>query len=243
MIEKVILVCDRGMVSESNIRYLEAEEYEYIVGAKMRSMSEIRQRLLLNDEGFKELGVGKRLGKEIREWELWEKEQIEKRELKKQKGIKPQQLDPEKIKAYKESKAGKRRWIVCLNPILAQEDKHKREYFQKILENKVEFRTAKEWIVKNGYKKYVTIKEMSIELDKARLEADALYDGKWCLMTNTSFPIDSVVKAYKDLAAIEYHFRTLKSELELGPVYHWTEKRVRSHIFICFLVFVFFMTF
>lgn len=118
---------------------------------------------------------------------------------------------------------------------MAEIDKKKREYFQQIIENKVEFSTAKEWIVKNGYKKYVNIKKMTIELNRERFKEDELYDGKWALITNTELSTGKLVGAYKDLASIERHFRDLKSELEVGPVYHHTEKRIRSHIFVCFL--------
>ncbi len=47
-----------------------------------------------------------------------------------------------------------------------------------------------------------------------------------------------VVLAYKDLWQVEAAFRTLKSELEMGPIYHYTERRIRAHIFICFLALV-----
>lgn len=99
----------------------------------------------------------------------------------------------------------------------------------------MEFNTAKEWIVKNGYKRYVIIKDLKIELNQEKLRDDALYDGKWTLITNTDLPADKLINAYKDLASIERHFRDLKSELEIGPIYHWTEKRIKAHIFVCFL--------
>ena len=235
LIEKVILVCDRGMVSEESISFLEKENYEYILGVKMRSLSSIRQKILLCENGFEQTGVGSRLAKEMTEGELNELELKEKRAEKIAKGIKAKPLDDEKIKEYKNTPKGKRRWITCLNPLLAIEDKQKREYFRQILENKVEFNTAKEWLVKNGYKKYVNISDFSIQLDENRLDQDALYDGKWILTTNTTLPIESTIRAYKDLAKIERHFRTLKSEIELGPIRHWTERRVRAHVFICFL--------
>lgn len=235
MIEKVILVCDKGMVSEDNLEYLESCGYEYILSAKLRQLSEFRQRQLLQETGFQKLGDGVREAKEVFEADLWEQEDAHLRTKKIEVGISPRELKPETIVSYKQSPKGKRRWVVCLNRELAQEDREKREYFQKILENKVEHSTAKEWIVKNGYKKYVTINEFSIELNTARLQQDALYDGKWCLITNTDFPVETLVKTYKDLAQIEQHFRTLKSEIEIGPVFHWTEPRVRAHVFICFL--------
>jgi transposase len=43
--------------------------------------------------------------------------------------------------------------------------------------------------------------------------------------------------AYKGLWQVEQAFRTLKTPLELRPIYHLTERRVRGHITVCFLAF------
>lgn len=223
-IGKVIMVADRGMVSEDNIRYLEENGYEYILGVKMRQMSKIRKEILLSDEGFED--IGKRLkGKEIREMELWERE-------KKQRG---EEVKEEEKEVYSESLKSKRRWVVCYNEEIASIEKEKREYFQKIIENKIEFNTAKEWLIKNGYRKYVRIEDMKISLDEDKLMEEEIYDGKWVLITNSSLSIGELIWGYKGLAKIENHFRDLKSEIEVGPIYHYTERRIRGHIFVCFI--------
>jgi len=223
-IGKVIMVADRGMVSEENIRYLEENGYEYILGVKMRQMNKIRKEILLSDEGFED--IGKRLkGKEIREMELWERE-------KKQRG---EEVKEEEKEVYSESLKSKRRWVVCYNEEIASIEKEKREYFQKIIENKIEFDTAKEWLIKNGYRKYVRIEDMKISLDEDKLMEEEIYDGKWVLITNSSLSIGELIWGYKGLAKIENHFRDLKSEIEVGPIYHYTERRIRGHIFICFI--------
>ena len=63
----------------------------------------------------------------------------------------------------------------------------------------------------------------------------AILDGKFVLETNNRLTWKEVVLAYKGLWRVERAFRTLKSELEIGPIYHYTEQRIRAHIFICFL--------
>lgn len=45
-IEKVVVVCDRGMVSKRNLQHLEDQGYGYIVGVKMRRMIEVRDQVL-----------------------------------------------------------------------------------------------------------------------------------------------------------------------------------------------------
>ena len=42
-----------------------------------------------------------------------------------------------------------------------------------------------------------------------------------------------IVAAYRQLAAVEARFRTLKDFLHLRPVRHWTEQRVRGHVAVC----------
>ncbi len=221
---RVILVCDRGMVSEEIIRYLEENGYEYILGVKMRSLSKIRKEILLRDEGFERLSRNIYL-KEMKEADVYKEEQI--RLNKRDKG--------KELKEYQESLKGKRRWVVYLNKLVEREDAVKREYFQKIIERKIEFSTAKEWIIRNGYKKYVIIKGMEIELNRDRIAEDEIYDGKWVLISNSALSAKNLVFSYKSLSQIERHFRDLKSELEIGPIYHYIERRIRAHVFVCFL--------
>ena len=76
----------------------------------------------------------------------------------------------------------------------------------------------------------------SIDEDKKRyLE---LLDGKLLLVTNTNAPAPEVVQRYKSLADIERGFRVLKSDIEIGPVYHRLPKRIRSHALVCFMALI-----
>ena len=74
--------------------------------------------------------------------------------------------------------------------------------------------------------------------DRAKIAQDARYDGKWGLRTNTELPPREVACAYKGLWQVEEAFRVLKTPLELRPIYHWTERRIRGHVMVCFLAFV-----
>jgi len=47
------------------------------------------------------------------------------------------------------------RYIICYNPEEAEIERKKREFFRQILEKKISTQTTKEWIIKNGYKKYI----------------------------------------------------------------------------------------
>jgi transposase len=127
------------------------------------------------------------------------------------------------------------RYIVCFNPKEAELERKKREFFRQVLEKKIEKSTTKEWVIKNGYKKYIDITKGEIELNYKRLRAEGQFDGKWVLLTNSKLESRQVALAYKDLWQIEASFRDLKEDLETSPIYHFTERRIIAHIFVSFL--------
>jgi len=53
--------------------------------------------------------------------------------------------------------------------------------------------------------------------------------------TDLSSPPKEIIHRYKELAEIERGWRALKSSLLLRPVHHWTEDRIKAHVFICVL--------
>ena len=75
-------------------------------------------------------------------------------------------------------------------------------------------------------------------IDEQRQQYLERLDGKLVLVTNTDAPAAEVVKRYKSLADIERGFRALKSEIEIGPVYHRLPKRIRAHALVCFLALI-----
>lgn len=78
----------------------------------------------------------------------------------------------------------------------------------------------------------------SYTIDEDRKRYLELLDGKLLLVTNTDAPAAEVVKRYKSLADIERGFRVLKSDIEIGPVYHRLPQRIRAHALICFMALV-----
>ncbi|MBA3281412.1 MAG: IS1634 family transposase [Acidimicrobiia bacterium] len=72
------------------------------------------------------------------------------------------------------------------------------------------------------------------------ITAEAALDGIYVIRASAAhtatLPAAGVVEAYKDLALVEADFRSLKAiDLDLRPIHHWTEQRVRAHVFICML--------
>jgi hypothetical protein len=71
------------------------------------------------------------------------------------------------------------------------------------------------------------------------ITAEAALDGIYVI--RTTVPVEQmdaakVVATYKSLARVERDFRSIKAiDLDLRPIHHWTETRVRAHVFICML--------
>jgi Transposase DDE domain len=83
--------------------------------------------------------------------------------------------------------------------------------------------------------------EFSFHRRPESIAREASLDGLY--IVRTSLPAETMsaadtVRAYKDLARVERAFRSLKSiDLQIRPVHHWTEPRVRAHVFLCMLAY------
>ncbi len=79
----------------------------------------------------------------------------------------------------------------------------------------------------------------SYAIDERALTHARLMDGKLLLVTNTAdLAPEEVLRRYKSLADIERGFRVLKSEIEIGPIYHRLPDRIRAHAAICFMALI-----
>ena len=74
---------------------------------------------------------------------------------------------------------------------------------------------------------------------QAEIDAEACLDGIYVIRTSVHperLDAPGAVTAYKGLSLVERDFRSLKAiDLDLRPIYHFTEDRVRAHVFICML--------
>jgi hypothetical protein len=75
----------------------------------------------------------------------------------------------------------------------------------------------------------------------ARIADEALLDGLYVIRTDqpaTTLSAPAAVRCYKQLKVAEHAFRQLKGpELEIRPIYHHLEDRVRAHAFLCMLAY------
>lgn len=100
---------------------------------------------------------------------------------------------------------------------------------------------ANHFKVKKHFALEISDERFTFARKSEQIAAEAALDGIYILRTTVSdqelSPAD-VVRSYKQLAQVERGFRTLKGpELEIRPVHHRLEDRVRAHVFLCMLAY------
>jgi len=127
-----------------------------------------------------------------------------------------------------------RRYVVCVNEDQATKDRHDREAIVNALQEALK-RGDKQLIGNRGYRKYVKASGERFQIDQDKIEAEARFDGKWVLTTNTELTARQLALKYKQLWQVEEIFRTMKSQLATRPIYHKCDDTIRGHVFCSFL--------
>jgi len=154
------------------------------------------------------------------------------------------------------------RLVVCRNPLVAAERARKREELLAATERDLEqiaqrvtraTLTGADQIglaVGPALKRYRVKKHFDIEIGDMsfsyqrktdQITAEAALDGFYVLRTSVpaqTLPTGEVVRAYKSLEQVERAFGTFKGpELEIRPIHHRLENRVRAHVLLCMLAY------
>jgi hypothetical protein len=87
----------------------------------------------------------------------------------------------------------------------------------------------------------ITQDDFTFARNDATIAAEAKLDGVYVLRTpvpQSELNAEATVRSYKSLSTVERAFRSCKTvDLEVRPVYHWNEDRVRAHVFLCLLAY------
>jgi len=156
------------------------------------------------------------------------------------------------------------RLIVCRNPLLAEQRRHKRQELLEATErelakivqatartrrplrgaDKIGLRVGK---VINRYKvaKHFAVRidddSLAYERKPQRIVEEAALDGFYVIRTDVpavALDAEQTVRAYKSLAKVERAFRRIKSvDLQIRPIHHRTSERVRAHVLLCMLAY------
>jgi hypothetical protein len=207
---RVVWVTDRGFSSGENRRYLQRGAGHYIIGEKLRSDSpEIRAAL--SRQGRYQMVAGNMHVKEVR---------IE--------------------------DAGDR-FVICYNPEAAARDAHTREQLIARLEDLIKG-SDKLTVTKRaelrgkisampGLNRFLRVTPGGLlRIGKAKIKAEANLDGKYLLRSSDpKLSAEDIALGYKQLLQVERGWRDMKQIIDLRPVYHRREERIRAHVMLCWL--------
>lgn len=207
-VRDVCVVADRGMISAETLRFLDTE------GCGRKYILGVRMRKVKDVK----LEVLSRAGRysEVSDG-----------------------IDGKSPLKVKEVHHNGRRYVVCVNEWQAAKDKADRDAIVGALREALSKGGAKDLVGNKGYRKYIKTKGRHVfEINEAKIEAEARYDGKWVLTTNTELSAEEVAVQYKRLWMVEYAFRDAKSLLDTRPVYHQVDDTIVGHVFCSFLALV-----
>src|SRR3989338_111748 len=136
-------------------------------------------------------------------------------------------------------KPDRTRLVVTYSDKRAKKDLNNRERGLRKLRQRVNTgRLTKENISNRGYNKFLVLKgDIKVSIYDAKVEEDALWDGLKGYVTNSRFPIKSVVENYAQLWQIEKAFRISKTDLRVRPIHHYRKRRIEAHVCIAFVAY------
>jgi transposase len=206
-VKRAIVVADSGLLSKENIKLLEAEKLDFIIGARLKSLSKAWQDKILDNTDYER-----------------------------------KEKDDEILRIATYSYTKNRRLIVSHSSKRAEKDRKDREKSIEKLRQKLEKSKNPQSLISNyGYKKYLTVDgEVQVGVNEEKIERQALWDGLHGVFTNikdNKMKVEEILSQYHGLWQVEESFRISKHDLRVRPVFHWSAKRIRAHIAICFVAF------
>ena len=217
---RVVTVVDRGFSSDENLKYLTRAGGHWIAGERMRDGSADAREALSRPGRYQTVRENLRV-KEVRVG----------------------------------NGDGAKRFIVCHNPGEAERDKtHRDDTIARLQAELDQIETARAKAKTAKARQAHTKTECALRdhptlgrylrqtpsgrlrIEKAKIAAEQRLDGKYLLSTSDpDLSAEDVALGYKNLLEAERGFRDLKTTLELRPVFHRLEHRIRAHVLICWL--------
>ena len=198
---RMVVVTDAGMASALNLKTLSEAGFDWVVAARLRSLSEAELEPVFSSRGWKFFGEADSRGRTCKILDC-------------------------KVKG--------RRLVVRYSPEKARKDAHEREHALEQLQ-----KNLPQGLRGSGRRqRYLKIQKGAVCIDATAVQRDACFDGLHGIWTSlTDCPAEQVRKHYAQLWQIEEGFRVLKHTLSVRPIFHWTERRVRAHVAICYVAF------
>ncbi|WP_307827809.1 IS1634 family transposase [Planomonospora sp. ID82291] len=208
-LSKIVWVTDRGFSSAENRRYLRQGDHAYIIGEKLRSGSPEVKAALSRQGRYTDISGNMRI-KEVRISDT-------------------------------------DRFVICCNPEAAERDAHMRAQLLAQLTDLIdgsdalsEFKRGElrgKIAAKPGLNRYLrTTPAGKLRLDTTKIKAEENLDGKYLLRcSDPHLSAEDIAVGYKQLLEVERGWRDMKQIIDLRPVYHRLEERIRAHVILCWL--------
>jgi hypothetical protein len=221
-LERVVLVSDRGMVTKANLELLSEQGTGWITALKAPQIGKLVR------DGALQLSL----------------------------------FDQHNLAEITAEEYPGERLVVCRNPLVAADRARKREELLAATERGLEEIAArvqrgtlhgadqiglavgpalKRYRVKKHFEVKITDTTFTWTRKTEQITAESALDGIYVLrtsVTDSELSSGEVVRSYKQLKVVEHAFRTLKGpELEIRPIHHRLEDRVRAHVFLCMLAY------
>jgi transposase len=230
---RVVFVGDRGMVTQENLKQLLDGGHGYLVGVKRRGNAQLARWLDgLQETKWIDCPVG------ISSAEKTDPPRTRVQEVPSGKeGMRVFVIDSDERRQYEESMRGR-----SMDRVREKLEKLRQRVEAGRLRDAAKIGAAAERIMQahHGYRYYRWQLDaqghFSFEEDPLRLEQEKRIEGKYLIATSeASLGALEAVRMYKELSEVERGFRCLKDVLEMRPIYHKSERRVRAHIFVAAL--------
>jgi hypothetical protein len=207
---RVVWVADRGFASETNRRFLQRAGGHYILGEKIRSGSPAAQAALSRQGRYAHVA------------------------------------DNMQVKQVQLADTADR-FVICHNPDQATRDAAIRANLLAQLEEAIKgsdklkpLKRAElrgKLSTKPGLHRFLRATPGGLlRVDKAAIKAEERLDGKFLLRcSDPHLSAEDIATGYKQLLEVERGWRDMKTIIDLRPVYHRKEDRIRAHVLLCWL--------
>jgi Transposase DDE domain len=208
-LSRIVWVADRGFTSAENRRYLRKGGNHYIIGERLRSGSAEADAALSRQGRYQEVAANLRV-KEVR---IAEDERF---------------VICHSPEGAERDAVIRARMITQLKELIDGTDalsKDKRAELRGVISTKP------------GLNRYLRATPGGLlRIDAARAKAEENLDGKYLLRTSDpKMSAEDIALGYKQLLEVERGWRDLKQVIDLRPVYHRKEERIRAHVILCWL--------
>ena len=210
-LNRVVWAVDRGMVSEDNLKELQRGGAHYIAGERMRAGKKTVEQALSRAGRYQVV----RDNLEVKEVVVGEGE-------------------------------ARRRYVLVRNPAQVARDREERELTLKRLEHELKrlptdgeahTKAVCELVAHKTLGRYLRKDHRGrLVIDRKKVKAEERLDGKYLIVTSDdTLSTEDVAVGYKQLAEVERAWRTLKTDLDLRPMYHRKTDRIKAHVLLCWL--------